>query len=128
MIAFASGRGLCALEFLDPHRLERFESKLAHWFAPLTIVDEPEHPILGSTERWLSEYFEGAGADSRQVSIDLRGSAFGLAVWKRLLDILPGATRTYGDVARELGKPNGARGRPRCRRQPLSASSSPVIA
>lgn len=109
MIAFATGRGLCALEFLDPRRIDRFEARLAHWFVPLTIVDDPDFPVIETTARWLSEYFEGGGADSRDVMLDLRGTPFELSVWARLLDILPGSTRTYGDIARELGKPNAAR-------------------
>jgi methylated-DNA-[protein]-cysteine S-methyltransferase len=43
------------------------------------------------------------------VRLDLRGTPFERSVWQRLLDILPGSTRTYADIARELGKPNAAR-------------------
>jgi methylated-DNA-[protein]-cysteine S-methyltransferase len=44
-----------------------------------------------------------------RLPLDLRGTPWELDVWRRLLDILPGSTRTYGAIARELRKPNGAR-------------------
>ena len=109
MIAFATDRGLSALEFLDPRRLDRFEARLARWFGPLTFVDDPDVHVIATASRWLSDYFEGSGADSREVQLDLRGTVFEQRVWAQLLDILPGSTRTYGDIARGLGKPNGAR-------------------
>ena len=109
MVAFATERGLCGLEFVDPRRFDRLDSRLARWFAPFSMVDDPDFPSIATTERWLSEYFEGAGADSRGVPLDLRGTPFERDVWRFLLDILPGSTRTYGDIARDLGKPNGAR-------------------
>jgi O-6-methylguanine DNA methyltransferase len=109
MVAFATETGLCGLEFLEPGRLDRFDARLARWFAPFSIADDPEFPVIATAERWLAEYFEGAGADSRDVPLDLRGTPFERTVWQQLLDILPGSTRTYGDIARGLGKPNGAR-------------------
>jgi O-6-methylguanine DNA methyltransferase len=109
MVAFATGSGLCGLEFLEPRRLDRFDARLARRFAPFSITDDPDFPVIVTAERWLVEYFEGGGADSRDVPLDLRGTPFEQAVWQQLLDILPGSTRTYGDIARALGKLNGAR-------------------
>jgi O-6-methylguanine DNA methyltransferase len=109
MVAFATEAGLCGLEFLERGRLDRFDARLARWFAPYSIADDPEVPAIATAERWLSDYFEGTGANSCDVPLDLRGTPFERAVWQQLLDILPGSTRTYGDIARDLGKPNGAR-------------------
>ena len=81
MVAFATERGLCGLEFLEPRRLDRFDARLARWFAPFAIADEPDFPVIATAERWLAEYFEGAGADSRDVPLDLRGTPFERAVW-----------------------------------------------
>lgn len=38
-----------------------------------------------------------------------RGTAFQQAVWQALCDIPYGETRSYGDIARTIGKPNAVR-------------------
>jgi methylated-DNA-[protein]-cysteine S-methyltransferase len=43
------------------------------------------------------------------VRLDLRGTPFQKKVWRALLKIPHGETRTYGEIARQLGHPNGAR-------------------
>jgi len=59
-------------------------------------------------ERQLREYFQG-----RRTAFDLRlhpkGTPFQQAVWKALLNIPYGETRTYGDVARAVGRPTAVR-------------------
>ena len=56
----------------------------------------------------LEEYFAG---ERREFSfaLDLRGTDFQLACWRALLAIPYGETRTYGDIARAVGKPQGFR-------------------
>ncbi len=58
--------------------------------------------------RELEEYFQG---DRRQFSfvLDLRGTDFQLACWRALLAIPYGETRTYADIARAVGRPQGFR-------------------
>ncbi|MGW6446235.1 methylated-DNA--[protein]-cysteine S-methyltransferase [Lentzea sp. NPDC055074] len=57
--------------------------------------------------RQLDEYFAG---QRREFDLDLapRGSAFERSVWKLLTAIPYGETRTYGQLAAELGDPAGA--------------------
>jgi len=43
------------------------------------------------------------------LSLDLRGSEFQRAVWRRLTEIPFGETTTYGRLAAELGRPGAAR-------------------
>jgi O-6-methylguanine DNA methyltransferase len=109
MVALATDEGLCGLEFVDPARHARLEARLARWFPKRSVEEAAAHPILEAAERWLVEYFAGEGADPRGVPLELRGTPFELMVWRRLLDILPGTTRTYGELARALGRPGGAR-------------------
>jgi methylated-DNA-[protein]-cysteine S-methyltransferase len=55
----------------------------------------------------LDAYF--AGRPPRLPALDLRGSPFQVAVWQALQRIPWGEVRTYGDVARLLGRAGSAR-------------------
>jgi len=56
----------------------------------------------------LSEYFEGKRT-SFELPLDIEGTPFQRAVWKQLLQIPYGETRSYGDIAKALGKPLASR-------------------
>ena len=45
----------------------------------------------------------------QQLPLDLRGTAFQLRVWQALRQIPRGQTRSYSQLARELGNPNATR-------------------
>ncbi len=55
----------------------------------------------------LDAYF--AGRPPRVPLLDLKGSTFQLAVWSALREIPWGEVRTYGDIAKLLGRAGGAR-------------------
>ncbi len=55
----------------------------------------------------LDAYF--AGRPPRLPALALRGSPFQLAVWRALQEIPWGEVRTYGELARLLGRPGSAR-------------------
>jgi len=50
-----------------------------------------------------------AGKSSASLPMDLRGTAFQLRVWQALREIPRGETRTYSQLARELGNANATR-------------------
>jgi len=58
--------------------------------------------------RQLEEYFAGARREFT-FPLDLRGTEFQQACWRALLAIPYGETRSYGDIARAVGKPHGFR-------------------
>ncbi len=58
--------------------------------------------------RELEEYFAGQRRKF-QFPLDLRGTDFQRACWRALLAIPYGETRTYADIARAVGKPQGFR-------------------
>ena len=47
--------------------------------------------------------------DSPPVELDMRGTEFQLEVWRKLLEIPRGETRTYTELAAELGRPRSVR-------------------
>lgn len=56
----------------------------------------------------LEEYFAGKRREF-SFDLDLRGTDFQLACWQALLAIPYGETRSYADIAREVGCPQGFR-------------------
>lgn len=76
---------------------------------PLNIVGEDNsHPILVQTERQLAEYFSGL-RKKFDVKMDFAGTDFQNKVWEALVSIPFGETRTYGDIARQIGNPKSVR-------------------
>ena len=59
----------------------------------------------------LTEIMEYLGGRRRQftVPLDLAGTPFQLQVWKALRRIPYGQTRSYGEIARAIGRPRAAR-------------------
>jgi AraC family transcriptional regulator, regulatory protein of adaptative response / methylated-DNA-[protein]-cysteine methyltransferase len=47
--------------------------------------------------------------DSPEVDLDMRGTTFQLDVWRKLLEIPRGETRTYTQLAAEVGRPRSVR-------------------
>jgi O-6-methylguanine DNA methyltransferase len=56
----------------------------------------------------LEEYFAGKRRNF-SFALDLRGTEFQRACWRALLAIPYGETRSYGDIARAVGRPQGFR-------------------
>lgn len=106
MIAVCDDRALHLLEFADrkalPTELKRLSS-LAK--GSLGVGRLAPHATL---EAELADYF--AGRSSRfTVPLALHGSPFCRAVWDMLRQIAPGEVRSYGDIARSLGRPSASR-------------------
>ena len=75
----------------------------------LDIVSEDSaHPVLIETERQLREYFSGQRKEF-DLPLAPAGTAFQRKVWGALLKIPFGETRSYAEIAREIGHPAAAR-------------------
>lgn len=72
------------------------------------VREERTHPVLVETERQLGEYFAGA-RKTFTVKLDFVGTPFQNKVWQALLAIPFGETRSYGEIAAQLGKPKAVR-------------------
>ncbi|MYL97495.1 methylated-DNA--[protein]-cysteine S-methyltransferase [Novosphingobium sp. FGD1] len=66
------------------------------------------HPMLDAAQDQLNAYFEGR-LRRFDLPLDFRGTDFQRAVWRALLDIPYGETRSYGEIARALGRPGASR-------------------
>jgi O-6-methylguanine DNA methyltransferase len=109
MFALASESELFALEFGGPERHDRLRVRMRKWFPPHEIVEDSDTPILAATRQWLTRYFEGASAESRELPIAMHGAPFERRVWSALLEIPPGETRSYGAIAKALGSDGASR-------------------
>ena len=94
MTAVATARGLAALWF---DARERYAPQIG------SPQENPDHPHVQAARRWLQAYWEGRDTGAVDVPLDLHGTLFQRAVWRQLLRIPRGQTRTYGEVAAGVG-------------------------
>jgi methylated-DNA-[protein]-cysteine S-methyltransferase len=70
--------------------------------------EAPDNPILMRTAQQLREYF--AGTRNRfDLDLDFAGTEFQKKVWAALLTIPFGETRSYSEIARQIGNPSAVR-------------------
>lgn len=80
-----------------PHPAERLAMEMAK-----------THPILAMAETQLGEYF-GGHRKTFQLPMVFHGTDFQIKVWNALRTIPYGATRSYGDLASQIGSPQACR-------------------
>jgi methylated-DNA-[protein]-cysteine S-methyltransferase len=93
----ASDVALVGLTFSDHVRAPVWESSAA-----------ARHEILDAAERELGLYF-GAGLRGFSVPLAPDGTEMQKSVWAALAAIPYGETRSYGDIARAVGRPSASR-------------------
>lgn len=106
LVAGASTRGLCLLEFSNPRRLatqvaslrQRFQCRLVHG----------EHALLDQLSDELGCYFAGTLTEFT-LPLDSPGTEFQRRVWDTLRRIPYGEMRSYNQIARELDSPGASR-------------------
>jgi len=77
--------------------------------APLNAEPEGKpHPVLDEAERQLRAYFAGERREF-DLPLDFHGTEFQRQVWHALLAIPFGETRSYRDIAVQLGRPTATR-------------------
>jgi len=96
LTALATAQGIAGLWF---------DNQLHHPGALDAPVDE-RNPHIVAMRRWLDAYWAGEDPSPKEVPLDLHGTLFQRAVWKALLGIPLGRTKTYGEIAAQVG--NGA--------------------
>ncbi|HJV94782.1 MAG TPA: methylated-DNA--[protein]-cysteine S-methyltransferase [Albitalea sp.] len=101
---------------LGPLLLARTAKGLAGvWFegqehhpGPLAAPELPDDPVLRQTAEQFNAYFAGRERDF-DMPLDLLGTPFQRSVWQALLRIAAGETRSYGDIAKQVGSPRATR-------------------
>ena len=106
MIAGAVDKGICLLEFSDRRMLNTEYKDLAKHFK--TTIQEGENKHFNNLREQLKEYFEGSRKEF-SVPLVIFGSIFQQAVWKELMNIPYGTTRSYQEQSIALGKPGSIR-------------------
>lgn len=106
MVACATDKGICMLEFLDRKLLETELKDIAQ--REKTTVIQGESSYFSLLERELSEYFAGK---RQEFSIPLHpmGTDFQQRVWQVLRTIPYGQTWSYKQQAITLGSPQSVR-------------------
>ncbi|WP_173913058.1 methylated-DNA--[protein]-cysteine S-methyltransferase [Acinetobacter sp. Marseille-Q1618] len=66
------------------------------------LVENAQHPILLETQKQLNEYFAGQ-RQKFDVPLDFEGTEFQQKVWQALLTIPFGETRSYKQIAEQIG-------------------------
>jgi methylated-DNA-[protein]-cysteine S-methyltransferase len=70
--------------------------------------EDARHPVLVQAERQLGEYFAGRRR-TFSLKLDPVGTPFQQKVWQALLTIPFGETRSYAQIAKQMGRPTAAR-------------------
>ena len=111
-IACYSENGLAELEFPNPKRRSRGDESQTQ-----NSVGDSSHRLLQDkirgwhrlTEVALKKFLTGS-ASQKLPPLDWTGKTeFQKSVWRALLKIAPGKTKSYGEIARAIGRPKAVR-------------------
>jgi len=108
MIVGATERGLCWLALAGSEA--EAKATLREEFPEAELHEDAS--LSGYVQAALKSVREGTDlSESRKLAdaLDLRGTVFQLRVWQALRTIPRGETRTYSQLAREMGDPNSTR-------------------
>ncbi len=106
MVAIASEKGLCLLEFGDRRMLE---SEFADLQKRLSAVLLPgKNEFTEEAVRQIQEYFAGT-RKTFSVPLHAPGTEFQQRVWAALREIPFGEMRSYGEIAAAIGDPKAVR-------------------
>lgn len=70
--------------------------------------EAPRHAILTEAERQLQQYFTGH-LQKFDLPLEFVGTSFQKQVWAALIAIPYGETRSYGQIAQQIGHPSAVR-------------------
>lgn len=108
LVMAATTRGVCFAQFGydQPGLIAQLRREFPNAsIVESTMTDSPE------LDAWIEalEAHISSNAPRPELSLDLRGTAFQVRVWKFLLGVPAGSVVTYGDVAQGIGAPKAVR-------------------
>ncbi len=105
VIVGATERGLCWLALAGT--AAEAEASLREEFPQAELRRDPSLTRL--VDKAVASVIDGSKKKHEAKALDLRGTAFQLRVWQALRTIPRGETRTYSELAREMGMPTSTR-------------------
>ncbi len=93
LTALATNEGLAGLWF-DAQK---------HHPGDLDAPVDAKNAHVAAMQRWLDAYWSNKNPAPEDVTLDLQGTVFQRTVWRALLGIALGRTRTYGEIAAQVG-------------------------
>lgn len=106
MVACATEKGVCLLEFSDRKGLETELKQLAKYHNANIV--QGQNKYFKQLKEELDAYFEGRLKEFK-VPLDISGTDFQKQVWQALVEIPYGTTSSYLRQAEVLGKPSSVR-------------------
>jgi AraC family transcriptional regulator, regulatory protein of adaptative response / methylated-DNA-[protein]-cysteine methyltransferase len=103
-----TSRGLCWLSLAGSHA-EGEASLRAEFPAAVLRPDPSLSTVVDAALESVREGTDLVRSQANAERLDLRGTVFQLRVWQALRQIPRGETRSYSQLARELGDPNATR-------------------
>lgn len=99
-------KGICCLTWPDEDGMAGVERDIRkrHGVAPIL----KSHPYMAKLEQELDAYFAGERVRF-EAPLDARGTPFEMRVWRQLIEIGYGRTKSYGQVAAAMGDPKASR-------------------
>ncbi|WP_262030292.1 bifunctional transcriptional activator/DNA repair enzyme AdaA [Microvirga sp. Mcv34] len=105
MLAVADDTGVHLLEFAERKALPTEIERLRLRVGPICFG---QHPMLDTLAHQVEQYFAG-----QSIAFDLpivqKGTPFEATVWEALRRIPAGATRSYGEIAHSIDRPDAPR-------------------
>lgn len=103
LLVAATERGIAAVSLGESDA--KLEDALRSEY-PAADITRDDAALAGRVRDVVARLSGGAG---RELPLDINATAFQWRVWQELLKIPAGATRSYGEIARSLGRPSAAR-------------------
>lgn len=106
LVLGAGAKGCCLIEFVDRGGLDAIRAQFRGRYG--LALEERADPGLDRVRNELAGYFAGTRR-TFSFPMHLEGTGFERAVWREVLSIPYGETRTYGAIAASLGRPSAPR-------------------
>ncbi|MEK6304363.1 MAG: bifunctional DNA-binding transcriptional regulator/O6-methylguanine-DNA methyltransferase Ada [Acidobacteriota bacterium] len=104
LLVAATGKGVCAVRLGDSDK--ELEAALRAEYSEAEINRDDKS--LGEWVGALVEHLQG-NHPRLDLPLDVQATAFQWSVWQKLKEIPYGATRSYSEVARSIGRPSAVR-------------------